>query len=244
MFNYENIQSLNDLEISLYNYILTIKDRVVDMTIRELANEAHVSTTTILRLCKKLGCNGFSEFKVKFKIDIQEQKISNISHETSEIINFLQCVENSELDNKLCKLSKLIYEAENVIFIGSGTSSVLSQYAARFLSSIGKFAVFMDDPYFPMNSTYYKNSVVIALSVSGETRVIIEYINKFKSEGCTVVSITNKEDCTLAKISDLNLSYYIKEDKFGNNNITSQLPVIYIIERLGRNIANNYLNRK
>ena len=34
MFNYENIESLNDLELSLYNYIIKIKDRVVDMTIR------------------------------------------------------------------------------------------------------------------------------------------------------------------------------------------------------------------
>ena len=42
MFNYENIESLNDLELSLYNYIIKIKDRVVDMTIREVASEAHV----------------------------------------------------------------------------------------------------------------------------------------------------------------------------------------------------------
>ena len=61
----------------------------------------------------------------------------------------------------------MMKKAENIIFIGNGTSGVLSQYAARFLSSLGKFAVYMDDPYFPMNSKYYENSMVIALSVSG-----------------------------------------------------------------------------
>ena len=94
----------------------------------------------------------------------------------------------------------------------------------------------MDDPYFPMNSKYYENSMVIALSVSGETRIIIEFINKLRSEGCKIASITNTEDCTIAKISDINLAYYIKESKVGNNNITSQLPVIYIVERLGKKV--------
>lgn len=241
MFNYEGIQSLNDLELSLYNYIIKIKDRVVNMTIRELANEAHVSTTTVLRLCKKLGFNGFSEFKVKFKILIEEEKVSKVSGDTGELINFLQCVENSELEEKLEKLSGIVKEAANIMFIGSGTSGILCQYAARFLSSIGKFAVYIDDPYFPANSRYYENSVVIALSVSGETRVILEYISKLRSEGCTIVSITNKEDSTIAKISDLNLSYYIKEAKIGSNNITSQLPVIYMIEKVGKNIMDEEL---
>ena len=230
MFNYENIESLNDLELSLYNYIIKIKDRVVDMTIREVASEAHVSTTTVLRLCKKLGFDGFSEFKIKLKLNFEEERLSKVSDETSELINFLQCVENSKLDKKVEELSEMMKKAENIIFIGNGTSGVLSQYAARFLSSLGKFAVYMDDPYFPMNSKYYENSMVIALSVSGE------FINKLRSEGCKIASITNTEDCTIAKISDINLAYYIKESKVGNNNITSQLPVIYIVERLGKKV--------
>ena len=66
MFRYEVIQSLNNLELSLYEYIMKNSKKVIYMRIRELAEEAHVSTTTILRFCKKLNCEGFSEFKVKF----------------------------------------------------------------------------------------------------------------------------------------------------------------------------------
>jgi len=66
MFSYNKIQSLNELELSLYNYIMKNSEKVVYMRIRELAKEAHVSTTTILRFCKKLDCEGFTEFKLKF----------------------------------------------------------------------------------------------------------------------------------------------------------------------------------
>ena len=66
MFSYEVIQSLNNLELSLYEYIMKNNKKVIYMRIRELADEAHVSTTTILRFCKKLNCEGFSEFKYIF----------------------------------------------------------------------------------------------------------------------------------------------------------------------------------
>lgn len=53
---------LNDTELDIYNYIVANLDKVVYMRIRDLATEAHVSTTTILRFCRKFGCNGFRSF--------------------------------------------------------------------------------------------------------------------------------------------------------------------------------------
>ena len=73
MFNYEIIQSLNDLELLLYRYIMKNIEKVIYMRIRELADEAHVSTTTILRFCKKVNCEGYSEFKVKLKMYIERK---------------------------------------------------------------------------------------------------------------------------------------------------------------------------
>ena len=101
MFRYEVIQSLNNLELSLYEYIMKNSKKVIYMRIRELAEEAHVSTTTILRFCKKLNCEGFSEFKVKFKMYIEENNIKKVNDDTSEIINFLKNIEGSDLDMQL-----------------------------------------------------------------------------------------------------------------------------------------------
>lgn len=39
------------------------RDEVMYMTIRELADAAGVSTTTILRFCRKFNCDGYSEFR-------------------------------------------------------------------------------------------------------------------------------------------------------------------------------------
>ncbi len=44
------------------------------MKIRELAEEVHVSTTTILRFCKKVGCEGYSEFRLKLKQEVSSKE--------------------------------------------------------------------------------------------------------------------------------------------------------------------------
>ena len=240
MFKYEVIQSLNNLELSLYEYIMKNSKKVVYMRIRELAEEAHVSTTTILRFCKKLNCEGFSEFKVKFKMYIEENNIQKVSDDTSEIINFLQNIENSELDKRLNKLCEMVKKARTIIFLGIGSSGILCKYAARYFSSIGKFTIHIDDPFYPKNFKCDEDCLIIALSVSGETDATIENIHRFKEEKCTIASITNTENCSIAKISDLNLPYYVQQVKVNYNDISTQIPVLYMIERIGKKLYNEY----
>ena len=52
MFSHSAIASLNNLEMMVYNYVIKNRDKVMYMTIRELADAAGVSTTTILRFCR------------------------------------------------------------------------------------------------------------------------------------------------------------------------------------------------
>lgn len=240
MFSYEVIQNLNNLELTLYEYIMKHSKKVIYMRIRELASEAHVSTTTILRFCKKLNCEGFTEFKLKFKMYIEENNIKKVNDDTSEIINFLKNIEGSDLDKRLETLCELVMSANTIMFVGIGSSGILCKYAARYFSAIGKFAIHIDDPFFPKNFRCNGKSLVIALSVSGETPTTIENITRFKEEGCSIVSITNTENCTIARISNLNLPYYVQQVKANYSDITTQLPVLYMIERIGKKLYNQY----
>lgn len=55
LFDAQQVQALNELELLVYRYIVAHPNTVPFMRIRELAAEAHVSTTTVLHFCKKMG---------------------------------------------------------------------------------------------------------------------------------------------------------------------------------------------
>lgn len=130
----------------------------------------------------------------------------------------------------------MVREARQVIFIGLGTSGILGKYGARFFSNLKKFSQYIEDPYYPIMEGI-QGAVIIALSVSGETEQIIAMTNEFKKYDCKIISITNKGTSTLARISDYNLSYYVTEHEMGHHvNTTTQIPVIYLIEAIGRRL--------
>ncbi|MGN0418408.1 MurR/RpiR family transcriptional regulator [Anaerostipes faecalis] len=240
MFDYRILQSYNDLEMMLYNYIMEHKTEVKYMTIRELADAVHVSTSTVLRFCKKTGCEGYSEFKVKFKQFLleecknEETKIKDTRMD--EIMYFFHTVTSTQYESQINRIANVMKEARQLIFIGIGTSGILGKYGARYFSNIGKYSQYIEDPYYPINMDM-SSTVVIALSESGETQQILKMAERFKRHNAVIFSITNGESCTLAKLSDYHLSYfvehYIIQDEY---NITTQIPVIYLLETIGRRL--------
>ena len=74
----------NDLtttEQSVYSYILSNEEKVSYMRIRDLAEATHVSTATILRLIKKLGYDGFVEFRTTLKYKVNEVSELDLNEE-------------------------------------------------------------------------------------------------------------------------------------------------------------------
>ena len=59
MFSHAAIASLNNLEMLVYNYVIKNRDKVMYMTIRELADAVGVSTTTTIQRAKYVHYNRF-----------------------------------------------------------------------------------------------------------------------------------------------------------------------------------------
>ncbi|MEQ6354472.1 MurR/RpiR family transcriptional regulator [Lysinibacillus sp. M3] len=234
MFTIEAIASFNELETSVYNYICQNGEKVIYMRIRELADETHVSTSTILRFCRKVNCEGFSEFKVKLKWHLEKNNAIQLKGSGHSVMEFFERTLTGNLEENIKEAARVVSESDNVIFIGIGGSGILAEYGARYFSSLGKFSVYIKDPFFRIQAN--SNSVTIALSVRGENDFTVTHINQLKQEGSKIISITNSKHSTIAKISDINIPYYVTEEWFKNADITTQVPVIYILESVAREI--------
>nr|WP_318384007.1 MurR/RpiR family transcriptional regulator [uncultured Enterobacter sp.] len=239
MFTHSAVASLNNLEMMVYNYVIKNRDKVMYMTIRELADAAGVSTTTVLRFCRKLHCEGYSEFRVRYKLYLEQNEPQQANFGASEIISFFKSVNNDEFDSILDRAVDIILSSERIIFVGAGTSGSLAKYGARFFSNVGKFSNHIDDPYFPVTNDMAKNALAIVLSVSGETEEILRFASQFSLHNCKLMTITSHEHSRLAKLSDFNISWHVPQMRIaGVYDVTTQIPVIYILESLARKLAN------
>lgn len=247
MFSHEQIQSLNTLEMAVYNYVLKNREKVIYMKIRDLASQAHVSTTTVLHMCKKFGCDGYTEFKVMLKQELLKDKKDIADLDISALQDYLNRLVLPASQKAIDQVVQLLRTAEQVIFIGVGTSATLARYGSRYFCNVGFFSTSVDDPFTPVASCTAGRSrpVVIALSVSGETQQVIDMACHFKEQLCPLISITNSASCTLAQISDLNLNYYMPDIRIQDTfQITSQAPVICLLEILGRRLYQSQMDEE
>jgi len=94
--------------------------------------------------------------------------------------------------------------ASNIYITGSGTSYnsgllgklLLSKYAKK------KSEVYMSSEFQYFSETVEPNSVVIAISQSGETADVLHSVKKAKENGAKILSIVNIPTSSLARISD------------------------------------------
>ena len=237
MFSNQVLNQFSELDYEVYNFILKNSEKIPYMTIREFANEAHVSTTTIARFCRKVKCNGFSEFKIRYKIEQESTKPMKQGFDSSSIIDFFQRIETESFHEQLKSIANIIAEKKQIM-LAIDNSGIIAEYASRYFCNIGIFATGINNPMFPINLEFPKESIIIILSVEGETDILIENSEIIKQCNSTVVSITNSKNSTLAKISDYNISYYIQRErtvyKKMKVDITSQLPAVYIVEALAK----------
>lgn len=239
MFTVEEIQSLNELELAVYEYVIQYKSAVSYMRIRELAAEAHVSTSTVLRFCKKMGCDGYMEFKLRMKEYVGQKDVAELPEDVAELKAFFDRMETKKFEKKLEEAAAMVARAERVVFIGIGNSGHIGQYGARYFTNLGKFSLFISDPFYPINMIDALATTAIVLSVSGESEQVVKIVNGLKKADCRVISITNTEQCTVARLADIGLSYYITMRR-GEEKVdySSQVPAVYLIETLGKKVRN------
>ena len=240
MFSSEEIQSLNELEMLVYRYIVEHPNTIPFMRIRELAAAAHVSTTTVLHFCRKVGCEGYAQFKWKLKEQAGTEQEAHLPDSLKDLQSFLWRVGTPEYDAALDEAAGMIARAERVFLVGIGNSGSMAEYGARYLSNLGKFSLCVKDPFYPITVTPNTTITAVILSVSGETQQVVRLAKQLKVKNANLIAITCSEQNTAAKLADIVLPCYSTVHRLTaeNYDLTSQMPVLYLLEALARRVYN------
>lgn len=101
-----------------------------------------------------------------------------------------------------------------VILTGVGKSGIICRKIAATFASTGTPAFFVH----PTEAIHgdlgmiVEGDVVVAISNSGETQELLQLLEYIKRQGATLIAVTGKAESTLARLSDMPLTFHIERE--------------------------------
>ena len=137
---------------------------------------------------------------------------------------------------------RVLTKAKDVFITGSGTSYNSALLAKHILSKFSKLRVetVMSSEFQYSSDVLDENSVVIAISQSGETADVLQSVKAAREKGAKVLSIVNVTTSSLARLSDCYLEVKCGPEigVAATKSFTSQLSILYTItDALGGNLT-------
>ncbi len=223
---------LTDAEQTLSDYIIAHYADVPSMTVRGLAQASFVSSTTVLRLCGKLGFDSFTAFKVQLSRESSDEfaRMARINYdvpfgpdaEEEEIIKRISEIAISSIINtrdhfdyaaarKICGLLK----AKKIIDVyGMGNSLSSAQEFCEKMGHIGYVITSIDKSDQGMTRALASgpNQVAILVSCSGLNRGTLQLVKPLRQRGTKMIAITGNPDSPLLHYADHYLLVDAHED--------------------------------
>ncbi len=136
-------------------------------------------------------------------------------------------------ENMIEQVSELLKSAPFVYFTGSGTSYHCALVAKNLLSRYGrrKSDAIMSSEFQYLVDEIEPDSVIVAISQSGETADVLEIVKKAKLLGSKIVSIVNVPTSSLARLSNISVHMNCGPEigVAATKSFTSQLMLLYSI---------------
>lgn len=232
---------LTETDMIIYRAIVKKMNNVIYMHIRDLADLTYCSTASIQRFCQKFECSGWSEFKTRLKLYLDDKTFNQTyptDLDTGEIVHSIMETDSPESRHKIDEVASMLVNCKHVLWIGAGSSRILAEYGSVSYSSLVNISLLIrepiDNPIIRTSTDEADDYCLIVCSVLGENHVMIKYVSNFIKQHIPVVAITNNPSSTIAKMSQYVLTYYATEQMIDSDNLTSQTPAMFLIEKLIR----------
>ena len=251
-------------EVEIAHYILNHGEDVLNLSIKELAKRTYTSPATIVRLCRKLGLEGYNDFKIKYSAELQytltktkridvnfpfgpednypqiAYKLGTMSREVIE--DTIKLIDFDELRQAI----ELMNQHESIDIYGNGNSMLEALSFQHKMTRIGRNVNIRtlegEQIFLAYNST--PDHLAMILSYSGETAEIIRIAQTLKEKGTKMIVITSLGDNQLSHYGDVILRVGSREKIFTKiAPFASNLSMDYILNLIFSCIFQRDYNR-
>ncbi len=236
---------LTKKEKQIADYILA-NDDVIYKTITELVQQSRTGYGSIMRFCKRLGFDGFQDFKIHLSQDQTRQKTAGakepekdypakVADEAcNDIRNTVQLLSGKDVD----AAARALVRAGKTLLAGCGGSYITATEIEYRLARFGIPATAVCDNHMQRirAAGLEKNDVAVLVSFSGSTKEIITVGEIARKKGATVIALTNFAQSPVASISDFTLVTAVRVDPI-KAEVVSKVAIDFVLDVLFGRLA-------
>lgn len=241
-------ESLTAAEKRVADHLLTHREEAVGLSISQLAERAQVAKSAVVRFCKTLGLDGYSQLKLQLAAETAQNKQLNYTpyiypEDTADTIIDKVFSANVKalhdtaafLDHKAAaELIRLLLDAKTVYLYGIGTSSGMVTELQYRLMQLGLQAFAFTDPptmkVSTMNIT--KGDLAIGISHSGRTIATIDALELAQRSGAAAACITSFPESPITRVCQLSLCVYCDELQYPVEAMSAKIAQLSLIYAL------------
>ncbi len=221
-------------EAQIARFVLQKGVDISGYTTRSLATEAHTSPATVVRFCKGLGLEGFSDFKRVLLeeldyFDIESSGVDvDLPFESTDslmkVANKIGQLHQDAVEDTLLLLShdtlrsarNLVRDATDIHVFSAGTSMNQAESFREKMLKIGRFVSIPNN----LNYQTYEadclgaHSLALIISYSGETASMVRIAWSCKRDGVPILALTSYGENSIAQLADCRLCIATKESMF------------------------------
>ena len=242
---------LNDLpagERMVAEYIIDNPEQIPQINITRLAEASGGSPAGVVRLCKRLGIEGFRDLQLRINLDVNqpasEEESFKIVPGLPDDVVIRSIIRNNQkaLEDILLMLNPEITKrtvdaleaASRVDIYGVGASGIVALDLYQKLQRIGKGCSYNPDPHMQITSAcgLSEGDLVFAISYSGETSEVIRATLEGKRCGAKVITLCRFGQTTLAELGDIKLYVPATEPLIREGAMASRIAQLSVIDIL------------
>jgi len=244
-------------------HLTPLEGRVVDMmlgrrdfdestSLKTVAEDAGVSEAMIIKITKKLGFEGFRDFRAGI-VDYNRLPTADLHQELSpddtgvEIAQKVFRTSMHALEETLSildpeafeKAAGLIYNARQRDFYGIGGSAQIARDVSHKFLRIGVRTSVFDDAHMMVMSAALLNEgdVAVGFSHSGETTAVIETLELARRRGARTIALTNYATSPLASLADVVLCSTAQGSPLLGENAAARIAQLVIFDAVFAAVA-------
>lgn len=237
-------------ERGILDWILENPEAAAQCSIHQLAAQSYTSPSTVVRVCRKLGFEGYREmqksllYEVAIRRENKAEKGGELEHtdQLTDIVDKVTYRNIASLENSRMLVEPeavrrsvdLICASNTVLLFGMGASFLVAHDAYQKFLRVGKRCALSEDIH--CQYLHARNAgpsdVAIIISYTGYTEEILRCAQDLRRQGTPIIAITRFEPSPLSQMSDCNLYVVAMEETFRSGAMSSHIAQLNMIDIL------------